>query len=340
LRALEIHGSRGDSSVVIGRDLLNRPVPAEKTIAITDSTVRHLYQKDFPPCEVIEIGVGERVKNLDTLKDIHERLVGLEADRSSFILGIGGGVVCDIAGFAASTYMRGLRFGLIPTTLLSQADAGVGGKNGVNLGGYKNLVGTFNQPEFVFCDLNLLRTLPEREILCGFAEFVKHAAIADLALFSYLEENHEGAVALEAAVMERLVHDSILIKSSIVNRDEREEGERRLLNFGHTFGHAIEKATGASHGVAVSAGMVIASRLSVQRGTLAPDDAGRLEALVRKLKLPTRITVNRESVLDALSKDKKKKGKSISFVLLQAIGRAVLEDIPIEDLEKAAREVL
>ena len=164
-----------------------------------------------------------------------------EADRASFIVGIGGGIVCDVTGYAASTYLRGLKFGFVASTLLAQVDAAVGGKNGVNWEGYKNMIGVFNQPDFVICDPLLLRTLPRREVLSGMAEVVKHALIADAGLFSYLEENGSGVLDLRPEVMERLVCDSVRIKSSIVNRDEREKGERRLLNFGHTFGHALEK---------------------------------------------------------------------------------------------------
>ena len=151
MRVLEIHGSTGDSTILVGENLrdLRKYIPAEKVVIITDTNVRHYYLKDFPSTEVIEIGTGEKIKNLDTVQAIYGKLVELEAGRSSFIVGIGGGIVCDIAGFVASTYLRGVRFGFVPSTLLSQVDASVGGKNGVNFGGYKNMVGIFNQPEFV-----------------------------------------------------------------------------------------------------------------------------------------------------------------------------------------------
>ena len=171
MKLIEIHGNRGDSAILIGERLqaLGEYVPEDgQVIIITDTNVRHYYSKDFPSEGVIEIGTGENIKSLDTVQDIYGNLLKLEADRSSFIVGIGGGIVCDITGFVASTYMRGVRFGFVPTTLLSQVDASVGGKNGVNVGGYKNMAGVFNQPEFVICDLNLLRTLPEKEVLSGF----------------------------------------------------------------------------------------------------------------------------------------------------------------------------
>lgn len=339
MKALEIHGSTGDSTIMVGESIgsLKKYAPLERTVVITDENVRRHYQKDFPPCEVIEIGSGEKIKTLETVREIYQKLTEIEADRSSFIVGLGGGVVCDIAGFVASTYLRGLRFGFVSTTLLSQVDASVGGKNGVNLGGYKNMVGVFNQPRFVICDIDLLKTLPEKELLSGFAEIVKHAVIGDPKLFSYLEANYERALSLDTKVIKRLIFDSIVIKSSIVNRDEKEAGERRKLNFGHTFGHAIEKATGVSHGEAVSAGMVIALELSKKRGDLSPEEAAKIVTLLKKLKLPDRIQIDHSAVLDALKKDKKRNGDSITFVFLKAIGRTFWEETSIEELGEAIK---
>ncbi|MBN1847586.1 MAG: 3-dehydroquinate synthase [Deltaproteobacteria bacterium] len=335
MKTIEINGNQGNSIILIGESLQNLKtyVPVEKAVIITDTNVSAFYRKDFPPYEIIEIGTGEQIKTLDTVREIYGRLLHLEADRSSFIIGIGGGIVCDIAGFVASTFMRGIRFGFVSTTLLSQVDASVGGKNGVNFKGYKNIMGMINQPEIVICDMSLLKTLPEREVLCGLAEIVKHGAIADAGLFSYLEENHQEALNLEADLIERLVYDSVVIKTALVNKDEREDGERKKLNFGHTFGHAIEKVTGIQHGEAVSAGMVVAARLSEKRGNISPEDTNRLEALLRKLKLPTELSLNKVEILDALRKDKKRKGDFVDFVLLQGIGNAVLEEIPLRELE-------
>jgi len=335
VKVLEIHGSTGNSTILIGESLqdISKYINADRVLIITDTNVKHHYLKDFPPHEVIEIGTGEKIKNLDTVQAIYEKLLDLEVDRSSFIVGIGGGIVCDIAGFVASTYLRGIKFGFVPSTLLSQVDASVGGKNGVNFGGYKNMVGVFNQPKFVICDPSLLRTLPEKEISSGFAEIVKHAAIGNARLFSYLEEHDEKAIELDEEVIEKLVYDSLVIKSSIVERDEREKGERRKLNFGHTLGHAIEKTTGVPHGEAISAGMVFASTISSKKGYLRAADAKRIEELLKKLRLPTRFQLDREKVFDALRKDKKRREDSIHFVLLQGIGNAVVEIISIKDLE-------
>ncbi len=335
MKTFEIHGSTGDSFIHVGETLQNLQnyIPSENVVFITDKNVKQFYESDFPPHPAITIDIGEKIKNLDTVRDIYEKLVAVGADRSTFIVGIGGGIVCDIAGFVASTYLRGIRFGFVSSTLLSQVDASVGGKNGVNFKDYKNMIGVFNQPEFVICDLNLLNTLPKKEILNGMAEIVKHGVIEDASLFAYLEKHSQKALSLDVDVIEKLVYDSIIIKSAIVNQDELEKGARRKLNFGHTFGHAFEKTTGISHGEAVSAGMVVASQLCVKRGHLSAKDAERIETLLQKIGLPVRIQAEKKLLLDALQKDKKRKGDRIYFVLLNEIGNAFVEQIPITEFE-------
>lgn len=335
MKRLKIEGHSGDSMLLIGERMENigTHVGGQNTIVITDQVVHDLYADRFPSCPVITMGQGEGVKTLETVQDIYRRLVDLEADRTCFLLGIGGGIVCDTSGYVASTYLRGVRFGFVATTLLAQVDASVGGKNGVNFGGYKNMVGVFNQPEFVVCDLNLLPSLPKREIGCGMAEIVKHAAIFDPEMFAYLESHQTAIQRLDPEVMTRLVADSVRIKAEVVSRDEREAGERRKLNFGHTYGHAIEAISGVPHGQAVSAGMVVAAALSVRRGLLEPAAARRLEALLEALGLPTKIPVDPKAACDALRRDKKREGGAIHFVLLDKIGHAVVTPIPIGELE-------
>ena len=207
MKVVNIKNHPRDSAILIGEKLDNLPkyLPVEKPLIITDNNVMKCWGRHFPAGDIITIGTGEENKTLDTVRQIYEQMLALEVDRSAFIVGIGGGIVCDIAGFIASTYMRGLRFGFVSSTLLSQVDASVGGKNGFNLGGYKNIVGVFNQPEFVICDLNLLSTVPKEEIISGFAEIIKHGAIADQKLFRYLEKNHDRAVDLDLSVIEKLL---------------------------------------------------------------------------------------------------------------------------------------
>jgi 3-dehydroquinate synthase len=336
VKTIHIKGRTGGSAILIGETMknLSEHIPSEDVVIITDSNVWDHHRNEFPSFETIKIGTGEGSKTLDTVTALYNRLVQLNADRSTILVGIGGGIVCDITGFVASTYMRGIRFGYVATTLLAQVDASVGGKTGVNFNGYKNMVGVFNQPGFVICDLSLLKTLPKKEIVCGFAEIIKHAAIADPGLFSYLEDNYAQALSLDMDVLENLVYESVKIKASIVSRDEKEKGERRKLNFGHTFGHAIEKTTGASHGEAVSLGMVLASAISVQRGLLSEEDHLKLKTLLANYQLPIHGVLKKESMWDALQKDKKRESNRMHFVLLQGLGRAIIRDIPILDVKE------
>jgi 3-dehydroquinate synthase len=336
MESVLIHGREGDSLVMIGESIrnLSEYLSGYEAVIITDHNVYNHYHDLFPTDKIIQIGTGEEIKTLDTVKFIIGKLIELEVDRTSFIVGIGGGIVCDIAGFAASIYERGLRFGFISTTLLSQVDASVGGKNGVNFEGYKNMVGVFNQPEFVICDPELLATLPEKEILNGCAEIVKHAAIADREMFKFLENNFKGILALDKDVIEKVVFNSVQIKSQIVNRDERERGERRMLNFGHTIGHALEKVVKVTHGEAVSAGMSAACMISEKMGLLKNKDRLRVDNLLNSLGLPVNIQADHEKMIDALSKDKKREKDRIHFVLLEGIGKAVVKEIPISELQR------
>jgi 3-dehydroquinate synthase len=281
-----IHGSANDSTILVGESIGNvfDYLPDCPVIIIADENVYNLYKKRMPSAKVISVKTGENLKNLDTVEHILNELIRMEADRTTFLLGIGGGILCDIAGFVASIYMRGVRFGFISTTLLSQVDASVGGKNGVNFLGYKNMVGLFNQPDFVICDPDLLKTLPQRELLNGCAEIVKHSLIADKDLFEYLEENYQGIYALDREVIERVVYDSVFIKSDVVDRDERERGERRKLNFGHTLGHAIEKVTGTTHGESVGMGISAAVKVSESKGLLSQEDSSRVTTLLKNMK--------------------------------------------------------
>ena len=337
METITIETTSGPSRIVIAERLKNlqRYIPVAKPIIITDVNVGKLYPLDAIASNVITIGTGETIKTLDTVEEIYAQLLSFQADRSAFIVGVGGGIVCDITGFAASTFMRGVRFGFVATSLLAQVDASVGGKNGVNFQGYKNMIGLFHQPEFVICDLEVLKTLPSREISCGLAEIVKHAAIADADLFAFLEQQAERIPALDPEAIEKLVLRSVEIKSAIVSRDETEKGERRLLNFGHTFGHAIEKVSGVSHGEAVSIGMVMASALSVKRGLLTAQEDRRLRDLLAKLQLPNDFDANPQKILDAVNKDKKRAGDRIHFVLLAGIGNAVVAPIAMEELKEA-----
>lgn len=333
---IPIQGQSGRSRILVGErlDTLTGYLPEGRTVIITDERVGDLYGDRFPAAEVITIGCGEKHKTLETLSAIYERLIEIEADRSAFIVGIGGGIVGDVTGFAASTYMRGLRFGFVPTTLLAQVDATVGGKNGVNFRGYKNMVGVFNQPDFVLADITLLKTLPPEEIACGLAEIVKHGCIADAGYFDFIEAQSDAIARLDHDTMLHLVHESVRIKAAVVNKDEREAGERRKLNFGHTLGHAFEKTLGISHGEAVSAGMVMAAELSVRKGLLEKKTMERIKILLDRLNLPVTVGYDRQAVFQALKKDKKREKTHMHFVLLESMGQATVESISLTELEQ------
>ena len=337
MRTLSIKSAIGNSEILVGESLSNvsQYLPKNKKIAIiTDANIRKLYGNKFPNADVIiEIPEGESNKVLSTLDFIFEKLVEAEFDRTSFILAIGGGIVSDVSGFAAATFMRGIEFGFVSTTLLSQVDASVGGKNGVNFQGFKNMIGTFCLPKFVICELEMLKTLPKSELLSGMAEVVKHGAIADADLFKFIEEYPEKVLQYDDAALERFVYDSVVIKSTIVNQDAKEGGARRLFNFGHTFGHAIEKNTKMPHGYAVSIGMVIAAKLSVARGLISANEADRLTNVLKALGLPTDFVVEPKALFEALKRDKKREGDGIHFVLLNSIGKACVEKLTLTELE-------
>jgi len=325
-----------DSQVIVGESYRNLVgyLPANRQIiVITDANILHYYGDFFRTFPVIEIGMGEKNKSLDTLAQIYNQLLEYNADRGSFVVAAGGGIVCDVAGFAASTYMRGVPFGFVSTTLLSQVDASVGGKNGVNFGGYKNMIGTFNQPRFVLCDNTMLQTLPEPEFISGFAEIVKAAAIRNATLFDYLEQNAEKAVARDPEVIRHLIVESVKIKADVVQHDEREQGERRILNFGHTYGHAVEALTGISHGAAVSIGMMMAARRSVAECGFPQSDADRLERLLARLGLPVTTDTPHEAIIRTMLKDKKRESNSIHLVLLSEIGKTVVCKTAVETIK-------
>jgi 3-dehydroquinate synthase len=341
MQSLCINGALGPSTLWVGERLenLSQYTKGRNTIIITDTHTADLYGHLLSTFPTITIGVGEGIKTIDTLKIIYDQLVQREADRSTLIVGIGGGIVCDITGFAASTFMRGVNFGFVASTLLAQVDASVGGKNGVNFGGYKNMVGVFNQPEFVICDMTLLKTLPKDELLCGMSEIVKHAAIADENMFTFLEKEGVNALKLDLDVIEHLVFESVKIKATVVNQDEKEKGNRRLLNFGHTLGHALEKTTGIPHGQAVSIGMLAATEMSVRKGLLPSAAAKRMKDLLVRLELPITSIGKREDILSAIRKDKKREGAEIFFILLKALGQAVVTPLRMEELDQLSQDL-
>ena len=337
---MEIKNENSGTNVYMGNawELLGELLPPGDAVIITDINVEDLYGDYFPDHPVITIGTGEAVKETDTVETIIKHLLAIGADRTTFLLGIGGGIVCDITGFVASVYMRGIEFGFVSTTLLSQVDASIGGKNGVNVNGIKNIIGCFNKPSFVICDNYLLRTLPEEEFISGLAELVKHALIKDYRLFELIENNIFRLHKREEALLKELITRSIKIKASIVERDEREQGERRILNFGHTLGHAVESTTGLSHGISIAAGMLTAVEISYDEGFLKIEETVRIRDTFKQLNLVPSIDFSWPDIKDRILADKKKKGKKIQYILLNTIGEAIQKEYPIEELLKKLRD--
>ncbi|MBN2487344.1 MAG: 3-dehydroquinate synthase [Bacteroidales bacterium] len=342
MRVLEVKAESKISKVLIGEKLSNlgKYINNRKSVIITDSNLLTHYKNSFPQgVPVIETGLGEKNKTLQTLEYLFDKLIELEADRSTFIVAIGGGIVCDVAGYAASSYMRGLPFGFVSTTLLSQVDASVGGKNGVNFRGFKNMIGVFNQPEFVICDTNMLKTLEKKEFLSGFSEIVKAGAIKNAELFGYCENNSAEALSMNNDILAKMVYDAVMVKKNVVEADEHEKGERRLLNFGHTFAHAIEKHTGILHGEAVSIGMVLATKVSEKLGLVSKTVTEQIKNVLMAYSLPTAPNIDIKNLFEAMKQDKKREGSDIHLVLLENIGKAVTKKITYNELEKIIHDL-
>jgi len=332
---LDLVTSNGKSEVYIGgeiHEVISR-FDKNKTVVLADENFLRFHAGKFSGFTLVSVGSGEQAKTMDQAVKLYHKLLELEVDRSWSIIGAGGGIATDLSGFVASTFLRGIPFGFVSTTLLGQVDAAIGGKNGVNLEGFKNMVGLIRQPEFVICDIDSLSTLPEREFLGGFAEIIKYGAIRDRSFFEYLDKNIEKGIAKDAFVLEKMIFESVKNKIEVVQSDENEMGERKTLNFGHTFAHAFEKLYRIPHGEAVSLGMVLAARLSVKMGLLNEDDSFKLEHMIARCGLPVRYDFDSEAIAEAMKKDKKRAGEEISFILLDSIGKAVIRRIPVNNLK-------
>jgi 3-dehydroquinate synthase len=318
---------------------LRNYVEKDRSILVLDENVDKYYADLFTGWKKLVVPDGEENKNMDVIGQIMTGLVELEADRKTTLIGIGGGMLTDMTGFAACIYMRGIPFAFVPTTLLAQVDASIGGKNGVSYGMHKNLLGTIHQPEFILFDYNLPATMPESEWCNGFAEIIKYACIYDAELFNYLEANKDKALAQDVSVLQYLVERSVDIKTKFVLEDEFENGVRRWLNFGHTLGHAVEKLEGIAHGQAVAIGMVAAAKISEKLINLPSEQTNRLIRLINDYRLPVTMTSDKTAVFNIFKLDKKREKDHIHFVLLEAIGKATTHPILIEDLKQILQEL-
>ncbi|MBI4715551.1 MAG: 3-dehydroquinate synthase [Nitrospirae bacterium] len=330
-------------------DLNRLPALDRKIALITHPVLEKLYGRPLDRLlrnagwrpKVLTLPAGERYKTLRTLSRIYDFLVKERFERTSPLLALGGGVIGDMVGFAASTYLRGVPYIQVPTTLLAQVDSSVGGKTGVDHPLGKNLIGAFYQPRLVLIDVETLNTLPSRELRAGLAEVVKYGVIADPELFEYLERHAEDLLNLRPDRVIHVVTRSCRIKAAVVGRDEREGGLRAILNYGHTFGHAIETLTGYRafrHGEAIAVGMVCAARLAHRLGMCPPDVAARTEVLLRRLGLPTRFpAIPFSPFYQTLQRDKKVVGETLRFVLPLRIGEVRI--LEVSD-KKVLKEVL
>ncbi len=322
------------SEILIGKEWesVGELLPKTGVVIITDNNVHRIFGNRFPDFPVFAVKAGEPSKKMEVIESLAERLIESGIDRTGFILGIGGGVVSDIAGFLASIYMRGIRCAYVSSSLLSQVDASTGGKNGVNLGGIKNILGCFRQPEFVICDPAMLQTLPEDEYFSGLAELIKTAIIGDEKLFEIIESNHERIIKRDSELLSALVTRAVEFKAAVVSKDEEESGLRRILNFGHTYGHAIEAYKSFRHGYAVASGIELAACFSLSRRLITSPEYERIVALLKVFRLLRRHDIPDDQISHLVRRDKKKTGSDVYFVFIEKIGKAVVTKIPIDEV--------
>lgn len=307
-------------------------VPQKTSVVITDENIFSVHQSKFKGWNTIVLRAGEEYKIQPTVDSVIAQLIEMKADRNWTLIGVGGGVITDLTGYIASIYMRGIQFGFVPTTVLAMVDAAIGGKNGIDVGVYKNMVGVIRQPQFLLYDTSFLKTLLDADWCTGFAEIIKHAAIKDAPMFKELEENAIANYQRKAPLLQKLIQRNALIKIKVVQQDEFEQGQRKLLNFGHTLGHAIENQYQLMHGEAVAIGMCFAARLSQE--LLGFKGGERLVSVIDRYGLPVLADYDKEKVFEVLSSDKKKEDDAINFILLQRIGKGVIEKVKLKQLYK------
>ena len=324
--------SSTDFYFAYGISHLKKVADPKAAVLITDENIFRAHTKRFKGWNTIVLKPGEEFKVQATVNSVIEQLIGLEADRKTTLVGIGGGVITDITGYVASVYMRGLRFGFIPTSLLALVDASIGGKNGIDVGVYKNMVGIIRQPSFILHDMIFLNTLPQREWENGFAEIVKHACIKDAAMFRELETMSLKKYQKKKTAICQLVQRNATIKARVVQQDEFEKNERRLLNFGHTLGHALENQYELMHGQAVAIGMTYACHISEQLTGFKQTE--KVVKVLEQYQLPTYTSFDKQKAFEVLKMDKTRERKEMNYVLLEKIGKGVVKSIPLIQLEK------
>lgn len=315
---------------------LSSIVDKKAAIIITDENVFTAHRQKFKGYNVIVIKPGEEYKIQSTVDSVVETLIEMQADRKSILVGIGGGVITDLTGYVASIYMRGIRFGFVPTTILGLVDASIGGKNGIDVGPYKNLVGIIRQPSFILHDISLLQSLPDNQWENGFAEIIKHACIEDAKMFKDLQKNSITDYQKNLDKLNTLIMRNAMIKIKVVHKDEFENGNRRLLNFGHTIGHALETQYDLLHGQAIAIGMTYACEMSEQ--LLGFSETDSVVNVFTAYGLLSYATFDADKVFNILSMDKKREKNEMNFVLLQNIGVGRVVALRLTNLKKMLKQ--
>ncbi|MCS7073469.1 MAG: 3-dehydroquinate synthase [Bacteroidia bacterium] len=305
-------------------------LPNKNVFFVTDENVYQQHVWRFPSSQTFVFPAGENQKTVATVEQVIQFLLAGNADRHSVIVGVGGGVVTDLVAFVAAIYQRGIACALVPTSLLAMVDAAIGGKNGVNSGLYKNMIGTIRQPDWICYDITFLASLPTIEWIHGFAEIIKHACIGNVELFRFLQNHSLSAFQTDSQLLFQLIRTNVEQKLQVVQQDEWEHSIRKYLNFGHTLGHAIERMYHLSHGFAVAIGMIFACQLSKQ--LLQFTDKETVAALIQQYKLPTHFPIEPAKIISLMQNDKKKQNQSISWVLLESIGQPKLYKLSIPEI--------
>jgi 3-dehydroquinate synthase len=318
---------------------LSEITDVSNSFIITDEHIFKAHASKFEGWNTIVLKPGEAYKVQATVDSVIEQLIDMGADRKSTLIGVGGGVITDITGYIASVYMRGIKFGFVPTTILAMVDASIGGKNGIDVGVYKNMVGVIRQPAFLLYDSSLLQSLPVTEWENGFAEIIKHACIKDAEMFEELEQHSVSFYQSNKEALSKLIERNCLIKTKVVQEDEFEKADRKLLNFGHTLGHAVENKYKLMHGHAVSIGMVAAATISEEINNFFSVEKERLVKLIEQYNLPAAFSYDKAIAFETLKKDKKKEQDTMQYVLLNKIGEARVMNIPMIQLEQLIRDL-
>lgn len=315
---------------------IEKLVAKETAVIITDENIFAKHKKKFKGWNTIVLKPGEEYKIQQTVDVVIDQLLALGADRKTTLIGVGGGVITDITGYVAGIYMRGIRFGFVPTSLLAMVDASIGGKNGIDVGVYKNMVGLIRQPAFLLFDTSFLKTLPKTEWQNGFAEIIKHASIKDAAMFKLLQKHALSDFQKNNKLAASLIERNVLIKTKVVVGDEFEQGERKLLNYGHTLGHAIENMYELSHGQAISIGMTYAAIMSQHLKRFK--GAEEVVSLLERYGLPTFAEFDTQKAFKILMMDKKKDNVSINYILLEKIGKGVIQPLLFVQLQEIFKQ--